>query len=61
MDNYIFTFEDGRHFVATEITDDDINSVQNGILTIIRCIDAHELNELGEWASLPNWKDVANG
>ncbi len=61
MEKYIFTFEDGRHFVSVEITEADKDCVTNGILTIIRCSDANEMDEFGNWTALPKWEDVVNG
>ena len=40
MDNYIITFEDGAHYMATKITADDETALQEGTITIIRCSDA---------------------
>ena len=55
MEKYIITFEDGTHYVATEITEEDEADVRAGILTIVRCSDAKELNRNGEWCDLLNW------
>jgi len=55
METYIITFEDGAHYVATKITEDDENAVFDGTLSIIRCGDAMELLPTGEWSKLPTW------
>lgn len=54
MEKYIMTFEDGQHYVATQITPDDINSAEDGIITIIRCSDQKEYVN-GEWEEIPKW------
>lgn len=55
MEKYIITFEDGLHYVATEITEADINAVNDGLLSIIRCSDCTEMNEEGEFVPLNEW------
>jgi len=62
MELYIFTFEDGQHYVGNRITQSDINAVAEGILTIIRCSDAYDLLPESEvdnliWAALPPWNN----
>ncbi len=58
MEKYIFTFEDGNHYVSTEITEAEKDCVGNGILTIIRCSDAKQLNIDGNWEDLPKWEEA---
>jgi len=55
MEKYIMTFEDGTHYVATKITPEDKTAVSDGILSVIRCSDAKELQPTGEWEDLPEW------
>ncbi len=62
MELYIFTFEDGAHYVGNEITQSDIDAVRDGILTIIRCSDAYDLEPESEidnliWRKLPDWRN----
>lgn len=58
MEKYIMTFEDGQHFIADKYTDNDLEWVSNGVLSIIRCSDGMQLTESGEFQELPNWEDV---
>ena len=55
MEKYIITFEDGLHYVATEITESEINAFNDGLLTIIRYSDCTEMNEDGEFVPLDKW------
>lgn len=55
MEKYVITFEDGLHYVATEITDAELTALSNGILSIIRCSDCTEMNEAGEFVPLNKW------
>jgi len=55
METYIITFEDGKHYIAKEITEADENALADRFLTIIRCSDAKELSPTGEWQDLPKW------
>ena len=58
MIKYIMTFEDGEHYVAEEITDNDLNAMQDGILTIIRCSDQKELQPDLTWLELTKWDTI---
>ncbi len=60
MEKYIITFEDGQHFLATEITKSDKDALKNGILTIIRLSDGKELGTNDNWGDLLKW-EVCNG
>lgn len=58
MENYIFTFEDGEHYVSNKYTETDVDCVQDGTLTIIRSSDCRQLDVNGEtWAELPKWEN----
>jgi len=52
---YIITYEDGNHFIASEITDSDMDAFSEGILSIIKISNCTQLNSNGEWESLPKW------
>jgi hypothetical protein len=56
MEKYIFTFEDGTHYVSDSYNEDDFRAVCNGLLTIIRCSDAKELTSEKKWRELKNWR-----
>jgi hypothetical protein len=56
-EKYIITFENGSHSLALKITADDINGLNDGLLTIIRCSDAKELNLDGDWVDLEKWNN----
>ena len=49
------TFEDGQHYIATEVTQADKDAISEGILSVIRCSDAKELHRNGEWVELDKW------
>lgn len=51
------TFEDGQHYVAEKFTESDLNAIDNGILTVIRCSDAKELYGDGTFRDLPKWEN----
>ena len=55
MEKYIITFEDGLHYQATEIDEETIEALCDGLLTIIRCSDGKEFNQDEEWNDLPEW------
>jgi hypothetical protein len=55
MERYIMTFEDGQHYIATEVTQADKDAISEGILSVIRCSDAKELHRNGEWVELDKW------
>ena len=55
MEKYIITFEDGLHYVATEITEAERSALSDGLLTIIRCSDCTEMTETGEFVPLREW------
>ena len=57
MEKYVITFEDGLHYVATEITEADINAFNNGLLSIIRCSDCTEMNDAGKFVPLKKWEE----
>lgn len=57
MEKYIITFEDGLHYVATEITDNELKALSDGIITIIRCSDCAEMNEAGDFVPLNKWEN----
>lgn len=57
MENYIMIFEDGEPRKATKVTEEDINAVYDGTLTIVRCSDLKQLNLDGEWEDIGNWCD----
>ncbi|NEV65400.1 hypothetical protein [Thiorhodococcus minor] len=48
---YLYIFEDGEVRKGAEITDDDVASVDAGILTIIDCETQQELCD-GQWCDL---------
>lgn len=50
-------FEDGTPYVATKIKDTDIEAINDGILTVIRCSDAKELGLDGNFTNLPAWEN----
>lgn len=50
---YIFTDEDGRQYVADNYTEADLEGVEDGLLTVIRCSDAKQLAEGNSWVELP--------
>ena len=55
MEKYIMTFEDGQHYIADKYTEMDLECVQDGTLTIIRCSDGKELSPSNQWSELPKW------
>lgn len=57
MENFIMIFEDGTPYVATKIKDTDIEAINDGILTVIRCSDAKELGLDGNFTNLPAWEN----
>lgn len=67
MDKYIFTFEDGNHYISDTYTQGDIQSLMDGLLTIIRLSDGKTLVPTDEsdpifencmWAELPKWNNL---
>ena len=54
MDKYIITFEDGSHYIADKITNEDLESLNDGIITIIRLSDGKQYWD-EEWSDLPKW------
>ena len=55
MDKYIFTFEDGTHYIGTKLTETDVNNIEDGILSIIRLSDGKQMDGLNSWSELPEW------
>lgn len=55
MEKYIFTFEDGTHYVGSKITETDVQNVYDGILSIIRASDCKLMNGFENWSELPEW------
>lgn len=55
MEKYIFTFEDGAHYLGNKITETDVEQVNDGVLTIIRCSDGKYLHDNDTWVELPEW------
>lgn len=53
---YIITFEDGRHFISYEITQNDLTSFDDGLISIIRLSDLSEMTGVGEFKALDVWK-----
>lgn len=56
MEKYIITMEDGTHYVSEQITNDDINALHDGIISIVRCSDQKELGIDGIWHDLEDWQ-----
>jgi len=57
MEKYIFTFEDGEHFIGDKYTETDLEAVQEGMLSIIRCSDGKNLIDVNTWVELPKWEN----
>lgn len=55
MEKYIFTFEDGTHYIGNKITETDVNSVEDGTLSIIRLSDGKQMVTVNTWVELTEW------
>lgn len=56
-EKYIITWEDGKHYIADEITEIEREAVTDGTITVIRCSDMKQLSRSGEWNELKKWKN----
>jgi len=57
MEKYIIIFENGKHFITLQITENELDLFKSGVISIIRTSDLKELNSYGEWIHLNIWSD----
>ena len=54
---YIITDEGGTHYKVDEITQDEKDAAEDGILSIIRLSDGMQYGEGDKWVDLQVWGD----
>lgn len=57
MEKYIINFEDGQNYIADKITQEDIDAMDEGLLSIVRASDCKVLMSKDIWIDLPKWPD----
>ena len=56
MEKYFFIFEDGEPKISDKVTQDDMNSSDDGFLEIIRVSDQKRYME-GDWIEMEKWEN----
>lgn len=54
---YVITSEDGAHYIAEEISDEDKSAAEDGIISILRLSDGKLYDEDDKWIDLTTWGD----